>query len=297
MPEKKDADSQGGDSPDYSIDPLVKAYIDAEIEKAREHEDAPRKKKWKNSWRAASPITRGTFMLTVGIAFSTIAYAIIAAFQLGAMKDQLREIRHSSDESSKQFQVQLGHFDAGLGRSDVIAQRAGEQAAASARFADAAKTQAGTSKDSLRQTIDDFRLDQRAWLTIKNVQLTKPFSTTEHAQISIDIGNSGKTPALNAGVVCVGFDLTVPPCKPLSQPLIFKFVVAPGGQTIQFASLDPQSQALLDALKSKTKLFYFRFQITYYDIYRNERHTMFCGTYPGEKDPYFTNCTDGGTMD
>jgi hypothetical protein len=102
MPEKIDPGTQGDNPPDSSIPPRVKAYIDAEIEKAREHEADTHKKKWKNSWRAASPITKGSFYLTSGIAVATIAYAIIAGRQLAKMSGQLETMNETYREIHRQ---------------------------------------------------------------------------------------------------------------------------------------------------------------------------------------------------
>ncbi len=48
MAERTNRKDGGGDAPDSSIDPFIKEYIDAQIQKAQEDEEIPRRKKWKN---------------------------------------------------------------------------------------------------------------------------------------------------------------------------------------------------------------------------------------------------------
>jgi len=94
MPEQPDAANKSGSPSDSSIDPLIKAYIDAEIEKTREHESG-RKKKWKNSWRSASPITKGSFYLAASIAVATIGNTIIAIRSLNLSRRSLVDVQRA----------------------------------------------------------------------------------------------------------------------------------------------------------------------------------------------------------
>ena len=61
-------------------------------------------------------------------------------------------MKQDASVSSQQFQVQLQHFDAGLGRTGLLAEHAGVQAASSERAANAAKSAAETAKDALHMT-------------------------------------------------------------------------------------------------------------------------------------------------
>ncbi len=86
MPEQTDANNSGEAFEDGSLSPLIRAYIDQQIQNSKEADERSRKKKWKNSWRSASPITKGTFILGGAVAFATVAYSIIAGFELVQMK-------------------------------------------------------------------------------------------------------------------------------------------------------------------------------------------------------------------
>jgi hypothetical protein len=88
MPEANDLD-HGEDQPDYeSLGPLIKAYIDQQVQNAAKQyeESQPRKKRWRNSWRSASPMTKAGLYLSAIAVAATIALAIFAWRQLDAMK-------------------------------------------------------------------------------------------------------------------------------------------------------------------------------------------------------------------
>jgi hypothetical protein len=156
-----------------------------------------------------------------------------------------------------------------------------------------------TANDALQATIDTFHQDQRAWVSIKNARLTKPFSTTEKAQVTVLVTNSGHTPGLKMYFSCRGMKLDAEPtCDPhLGKGEVFKSPVPPGGETEQFLLIDPQSQALIDGLKNNTHIFYLKFGLEYQDINGKVHHTTFCGSYPTDHEPFLMGCPNGGSMD
>ncbi len=198
MPEQSDADTGGDDSQNETFSPLVKAYIDQKIEEAQETQDRTHKKKWKNSWRSASPITKGTFIITAAVAVATISYSIIAGFQLAAMRHTnvltqaaLDKATQASLESSKQFQAQLGHFDAGLGRTELLAIHAGEQATAANRIA----TLTAKQFDQNQRLVES----QRASIEVSFLRVLNPITFSDiggmSEAFSIVFKNSGGLPA------------------------------------------------------------------------------------------------------
>ncbi len=156
MPDQHDSDSTASDPVDNPLDAPIKAYIDEQLKKSKGSDEHSQNKSWKRSWRSTSPITKATLCLTASVAFATVAYAIIAACQLSEMRrtngltqDALNKANQNSLDSSKQFQAQLSHFDAGLGRTELLAIHAGEQAVSSEKAARAAKSAADTAKNTL----------------------------------------------------------------------------------------------------------------------------------------------------
>jgi hypothetical protein len=99
MPDQRDDDNCGEAAGGELLPPLLKTYIDQQIQKFSESDERSRKKKWKNSWRSASPITKGTFILAAAVAVATVAYSFIAGFQLRVMGSQLAEMKHVTNAS------------------------------------------------------------------------------------------------------------------------------------------------------------------------------------------------------
>src|SRR5207253_642508 len=118
----------------------------------------------------------------------------------------------------------------------------------------ARKSSEAATKIALQATIDNFHQDQRAWVSIKNVTLTKPFSLTEKAQVRVLIGNSGKTPALKQHIVCRGLKIDAEPVCDYNLTAVEKATdsIAPSGEDETFLAIDPQSQTVVDAVRNKT---------------------------------------------
>jgi hypothetical protein len=116
-------------------------------------------------------------ILNCFLVLATLATASISIWQINVSREVSRAARKQSDQNaldaSRQFQVQLGHFDAGMGRTELLAKHAGEQAddaatmarnsgiqaSANRRAADAAKTAADTASKALH-------VSERAYLSV-----------------------------------------------------------------------------------------------------------------------------------
>jgi hypothetical protein len=146
---------------------------------------------WWERFKRSSAHTQANIVCTILVMVATIAYAITAYLQLRAFNTQVTEMRAESVESSRQFQVQLGHFDAGLGRSDVLAERAGEQAAASQQMADAARK---TAESAQRQ---EALLEAQVMpsIVIQNIDVDEPL--TFGKKIANHFANVGNTTAFH----------------------------------------------------------------------------------------------------
>lgn len=156
----RDADESGVQPPSS----LLETYIDEQIQNAikQHYETEHKRKKFRNAWRSASPITKGSFYMTAGIAVATIVYAVVAVFQLDAMHSTLGVMKTSSDESSRQMWSAIDNMN-WMARSMDWSQKTTK------RGIEASTQQ---SQMSLQASIDQFNLAQRPWIGI-SASITK----------------------------------------------------------------------------------------------------------------------------
>ena len=206
--------------------------------------------------------------------------------------ERLLQSANRIDDAADSFSSSASKINGGVGAAVV-------QLQAQAEKMDAARTTSeAASKKALDASIEASREEQRAWVVIKNVKLTKPLSTTDRAQVTIFVSNTGKTPALEEQLSCMGVGFRIEPlCNPISPEEHFVGTIAPESLDDLFVTFDPQEQRVIDAVMSTKGSLYLKFTILYYDVAGRERHTSFCGTYPGDKEPFFTNCQIAGKMD
>lgn len=158
------------------------------------------------------------------------------------------------------------------------------QTQATQRAADAAR-------DSVLLARDNARLDQRAWVSIRSVKLTTPYSLTAKGRITVAIANSGRTPALYVDMTKVGFG-PLPNPESSSTILGASMTIAPGSSDDEmFIDVPPANP---------DKMVYLRFVIEYRDIFQQPtdkpHETVFCGYYPTTQPSFFFNTTGCGTM-
>jgi hypothetical protein len=198
MPDEKDGQEPTGNPdgqppPPPPLEPTIEQRIMTLESKSHAHaaqDDSA--KEMKREFRLVEIFTIATnvILAIVGI------FALCAYYgQLRAMQGQLAQMSRDAQSSSAQFQVQLKHFDAGLGRSDDLAKHAGEQADASRKLADAAKIQAELSKNALLT-------GQRAFVLATGfdvIRMPNPANDNEIASIEISMvwENTGSTPTKN----------------------------------------------------------------------------------------------------
>ena len=175
VPEKNDLDQRDKAPVDISIPPLIKAYVDQEVGKAKEAEGRAQTKRWKNSWRSASPITKGSFMLTAAVALATIAYAIIAGFQLSAMKkaNGLTEIALSGNDktllqTTTKMQLQADAMNRLADKASLQVDKEDAVVKQTKRLAEAAGRSATFAQDSLQATADASYQELRSFVGIQS---------------------------------------------------------------------------------------------------------------------------------
>ncbi len=143
------------------------------------------------------------------------------------------------------------------------------------------------SEKALNATVDQFKVDQRAWVYIMGVTLSKSYSESAEGQITIGVANSGKTPAINTAVSEYSFGADKPATMK-RNPDIGRIVIAPGVKSNTMMLAIPRTPA--------KSTIYVHFVIEYWDVFGNRRTTTFCGYYPTGTPPYFYSCYQGGSM-
>lgn len=178
----------------------------------------------------------------------------------------LREMRHANETAHQQFTSNL------------------QQANAASQNAQA----------SLDATVDQFRLDQRARISVNSVQAPQfkvgdkmlYLKAGEKPQFAATIANSGKTPArnvqLSAGYISLEKHVKSSAVYDRGDEIKSKAVLAPGplGGIIQTnAPQDPITQPFTDSIETGDSILYFFGEIRYQDVFfprTHEHTTVFC---------------------
>ena len=146
------------------------------------------------------------------------------------------------------------------------------------RLASAMETSLLRSKESLDATIEQNRLDQRAWLGVEAIdgvpQVSHPFN------ITIYFKNTGKTPAVDSS-----FLVQQEPVKKGQLPtFVYRKQAVSSGITepqatyhsVLTASPSDLTQTDVDALKSGSITIYVFGKITYNDVFGRGHRLTFC---------------------
>jgi len=160
--------------------------------------------------------------------------------------------------------------------------------------------------EEMKATTDSMRLDQRAWVVVKDVKFENELKVGEINRFSLTFINVGKTPAqrvrfkYTSRVHMSGKPDIVTPVpsdeyKDLSLGPGTKFVVS--GNT-----LPPRlNQADVVGLESGSIVFTLSVEVTYQDVFREEKKklhkTTYCGFYKPENKPDFTLCNSGNYVE
>jgi hypothetical protein len=196
MPDQGYSDTTSDDSVEQPLPRLIKAYINEQFKESKKSDGHSTNKNWKRSWRSASPITKATLGLTAAVAIATVAYALIAEFQLSEMRRTNRDTEaalgnaaKSSQDASEQFQVQLHHFDASLGVNQIQINKMDRLARATEKAARAAQSASVTAKEALH-------VSERAYLFIQ-----APVPNFEQHALTFQIINTGHLPAEHIEII------------------------------------------------------------------------------------------------
>lgn len=217
MNQQEEPDESEGRTEVQAPSPFLKAYVDQQIQNAiKEYEQSQTKvKKWRNSWRSASPITKGSFSLTAGIAVATIAYAIIAWSQLRAMREisqdtgqqtqQLIDAANQLKQAAWQFEGSAQGIDGNIGNAveklNLQAQATSHVADAAAKQADQALAQSNATQAIAKASSEAIDVQNRPWVTADIKPGAIGMSATDgQASFFFSFRNIGKSLARNIRV-------------------------------------------------------------------------------------------------
>lgn len=205
MTEQNDADQGEGESQVERLPVHIKTYIHQEVQNAirQQNEFQSKRKKWRNSWRTASPITKVSLVLTALVAFATVANAVNAWLQLGAMKaissDNTQQTQRLIDAANQikaaawDFKGSAQGIDGNLGNAVAELQSQVEKMDASRKSTDK------NSAANLQATIDSFHREDRAWVGIENaIPLDYSPDTSSHSVnmvVAFTLKNYGRSAA------------------------------------------------------------------------------------------------------
>jgi hypothetical protein len=180
-------------------------------------------------------------------------------------------------------------------------------AQAAKEAAEAAMQGVAISQGSSAAAEEQFRLDQRAWVSMETVSFTDPLKVGEPIKIVIETRNTGRTPALEVTME-QNLSFKEPTESEIRRPIppigsvdrIGPVAMAPGSVRGQFShSVGTLTQTDMERIIGGTATFCVYGHIKYWDIFRRKRrNTYFCMFYaPKGYPPGFRFCSTGNSMD
>ncbi len=230
---------------------------------------------------------------TFGILATSVVAAIIFSCQLGAMKDQLSEMRAGSTDT---------HVLAEAAKVQADAAKTATEAAL--RAAEATQQIAKKADESIKATINSMRLDQRAWVVVKDVKFENELKAGKVNRFNLTFLNVGKTPANH-----VRFKYTSRIDRPGKSGIVRPVTsdeyedlsLGPGTKFVVYGNTLPPilDQAEIDGIESGIVVLTLSVEVTYQGIFEGGKlhKTAYCGSYKPENKPGFTICNSGNYME
>lgn len=251
-------------------------------------------------WRQTALHNKALVWTGALVAFGTVFYAFAVAFQIKLMKT-------GSEETTKQI-TRL------IGAADRIAEDMKESVEQAKLLIRTGEVQARTgleastkqSRAALDASVEISRRDQRAWLTVNGISLSKPLAVGERVLVVIRVVNTGKTPA--ADTMVAG---TVLSRRTLAEALSgrtegnpdSRIIIGPNDAvTIPLDTSGPvTNQGQIDAISTGEWQLYAVGYIIYTDIFAAEHTTRFCFKADSEVAKAATakwrGCAEGNSID
>jgi hypothetical protein len=137
---------------------------------------------------------------------------------------------------------------------------------------------------SLYQSRRSLEIDQRAWVGVKGVHLNVPYSA-QHLGITVDLANSGKTPAQINSIHVTVVSSDKPDTLIFEKHLGEGMTVAPTATSpLSINESSPISDATFERLQAHQVQHLFRGVVTYRDIWNNPGKTDFCIVLSGTQE-------------
>jgi hypothetical protein len=233
-----------------------------------------------------TPLERLTFAFEVLTFFALCVYSY---FSYG----QWQEIKKQRDVMNGQLAVGI----AGMFQTQQMLSQSIAQTVVAGQSADAAKRAADTASKALDASRDFSRMDQRAWVGIKQFNLISPIAVGKLMTIEIEATNTGKTPALGVTLINCGTGDTEAATLEFACPSGRSGIIAPNGETVfTVEGTDAVSQGYVDRLKAGIQRTFYRFTIKYKDAFGITRYSGVCAYFPMDKTHVFGQCPHGNWM-
>lgn len=245
---------------------------------------------------------RKTATATVVIAVFTVVLALVSGFTL------IEVILGGSDthELAVQAKRQADKMKDVSDAADKIRQSADNLVTQEQRMADNTQNSLNASnsqsKTALDTTIQNARLDQRAWVTATAFRLSEEPTLNKGVTVTVSITNTGKTPAIEMVNESTLYfwngeppDVIPPALTPLSKAILAPNIL---GYSFTTEPLTLQSAAQMDAYTKKTSNIYVRALINYEDTFKRPHWTKVCAyhVFGAALDTWLV-CEHGNEMD
>lgn len=230
---------------------------------------------------------------------ATILTAGIVLYQNRILKLTLAETKNLAIAAKVQADAAVTQSAAAKASAEATTTAAN----ATKRQADAGAITNELTKRVLDSSIDASRLDQRAWVTVKAVNVSNVLQVGQHPTATVFIENTSKSPAVNLkishniayskGPLPLGrMTFQEPPEKGIG-------VLAPSTQnTPSVASSLAMTEETIAAFKSRGLRFYVYGRIEYNDIFRRPHQTEYCfEAVSGSTTGQANACTQWNTAD
>jgi len=215
-------------------------------------------------------------LCTLAIAGITATYTHYASKQVEHMKNAVNEaiqMRNDTNTANSNALIEMGKQSSAMQAAAAVNKKAVELA-----------------EGNIKATQDQFRLDQRAWVNIKEAKFKEPLIVNRPNIIEIPIVNSGKTPALR---VCfrdkIWFEMPQKTIMGKETIDTIEMVYGPGVERpTEFVWDIPMPQVMIDLIHSRNGKLWVDFEVTYFDVFDTKKihHSRSCFYYHPRVDRF-----------